>query len=1433
MRGHLGDFPSTRSHAPLEGYRMALTDTLSPEHYEEVVIDSCVSPAVAEARGYRTLTGSGSDRDELEELGFQRYLTQRDDAYPGLLVPMHGADGTVRGHQYKPRVPRLRSKADGSPSPVKYESPKGAALCLDVPEFTREALPEIGTPLWITEGMKKTDALVSQGLAALGLTGVFNWRTRMGTLGDWEDIPLKGRTVVLCFDADASGNRNVQLAMARLGAWLRSRGVAEVKYIVVPGEVSGVTVKGVDDFFAAGGDVASLAAVATGAAPGAGEKDAAFTDAFLVEELAEELTGRFCWAGGLGWLAWTGRVWKEVPDVEPLEAVRTWVRDQFEKVLSEQRKDPSRNLQGQISGWRAVLGNARLRALRDLVRGLLQADASDFDADPDLLTCRNGTVHLPTGKLLPFDPEHKTTKMAGAEYRPGARHPDWDAALSALPASLLPWYQDRIGQSATGYKTPDHTLVLSYGSGSNGKSTVVDMIRETLGSYAILVSDRVLMVQGDAHPTEMMDLKGTRYAVLEETPEARHLNVQKLKQLVGTPVIRARKIRQDTVEFLATHSLFINTNHRPIVNETDHGTWRRLALLDFPYTFRKPGAALTGPFDRTGNPRLEYASNDPDVRAAALAWMVDGAREWYARDRMMLPMPAAVEKSTRQWRSETDMIVGFSDDLLIFEPEGVTPSQEMLEAFNSWAEDRGHRTWNDKTFASRFGAHEIARKAKVGQARKRIGSGNPKRVWTGVRLRKSEDPWEDGMPEPEPMPYEGSPAEITDMAQYDPEYLPEHPANTPASVCGGYACDGCPEHFQRIDPKGPLVVGFDLETASAEELFTGRHEGPFVRLSGEVLDNGMTSTYAAPDLSILEALDSADVVYGHNILGFDLLALAHHHGADYDKLAEKSIDTLVLARLVDPPMSKGMPNGYYQLDTVAKRLGHVGKTDDIKGLAKKHGGFDRIPLDDPDYRAYLEGDLAATRAVYEGITTEDLSDYARREMRVVALQNRMTLNGWAVDKSLLARRVHEESAKRDQAIETLHRDYGVPLAKPDRYRLKLKKDWPEAMQSLSIVEAREAVKTNGPKAVSFGLAERIPGEVYASPWATDAGRAALEAAFTAAGAPTWPKTSSGQLALSSDALGEQPWYDGQKSRPGMLQIHGDKPAVRQLVETITLATGARTKYAEISKFVTSAGRVHAWIGDAQGSGRWAMTKPSLTNMGKRGAAGEERAVMVAEPGHLLITCDLSQVDMRAMAGLSQDPAYMELFAPGRDAHMDMAEVYFGQRTAEARQRTKAINHKLNYGGGAKSTAAMNGIALDVVEQAMRERERAYPKLIEYIDSVRDRAECGQLLDNGFGRLMRPNPERAGTQAPALVGQGAARDIMCESLLRLVDFSERQNANVRPLLRGVVHDEVILSVPEEDVDAWKARLEWAFTWEWKGVPILCEVGTPAYRWSDCK
>jgi P4 family phage/plasmid primase-like protien len=537
--------------------------------------------------------------------------------------------------------------------------------------------------------------------------------------------------------------------MARLGAWLKSRGAAKVHYVVTPAAVGETPVKGVDDFFAAGGTVADLAAAQLDSPPGQGAVDAAFTDAFLVEELASEaLEGKFVWTSGLGWLSWDDRVWKRVSDVAPLEAARQWASDRYDDIAEEMKRDRSNAKLGtKLNGWRGVLSKNRIGALVAMSRGIqgVLADASEFDTDPDLLTVENGTVHLPTGQLRPHSPADRITKCAPSRYVPGYRHPKLDLALEALPEESRPYLQDRLGQAVTGYMTPDHVMVVSHGGGENGKSTLADLMLSTIGEsdaggYGVQISDRVLMASPSDHPTELMDLRGARYAVLEETPEARHLNVQRMKSVVGTPRMKARHIRQDTVAWQSTHSLFVNTNHRPVVAETDHGSWRRLALLTYPYRFVKRSDPLVKPTDRRGDPTLQYAKNDPAVRQAMLAWLIEGAQAFYARGRMMLDPPAGVVADTMSWRAESDQVIGFANDCLEFDPGAWTSTEDMLKAFNAWLDSTGHRPWNAMTLGTRMGGHEVLSANHVEQGRKTV-NGKKLRGWAGVRVSRSENPF--------------------------------------------------------------------------------------------------------------------------------------------------------------------------------------------------------------------------------------------------------------------------------------------------------------------------------------------------------------------------------------------------------------------------------------------------------------------------------------------------------------------------------------------------------------------------------------------------------------------------------------------------------------------------------------------------------------------
>lgn len=490
-----------------------------------------------------------------------------------------------------------------------------------------------------------------------------------------------------------------------------------------------------------------------------------FEDSYLAASVvADVLTGTYRYVPGVEWKAWTGRVWRDCDELEVAEQVRQWAVQQYQGALDQERREPSSVPMDVITGWRRALRAEKQVTVLKMARGFegVFTTPEELDRDPDKLNAQNGVVNLITGELLPHDPDLLMTKIAGAEYRPGYRHPDWDKALEAVPEKTREWLQVREGQAVTGYRPPDGVLVVSQGSGENGKTTRSETIMRTLGDYSTLLSDRVLMADPSAHPTELMDLMGVRYAVMEETPEARRLDTQRLKRTVGTPEITARRMRENSVTFTATHSMFISTNFRPEITETDHGSWRRVALAVYPYRFRKPGEAMVTPYDRPGDPGLQYrCETDPDIHAAALAWLVEGAQRWYAADRVMPPLPERVKADTLNWRKELDVVLSFSADVLIFEPGHHIHGRDFKDELDAYLIGKGMNTWSERTVAARFESHEAMKEHGVeykplrtnprrsrSQRQHQAADANPYltipggatyKAWTGVRFRTVAD----------------------------------------------------------------------------------------------------------------------------------------------------------------------------------------------------------------------------------------------------------------------------------------------------------------------------------------------------------------------------------------------------------------------------------------------------------------------------------------------------------------------------------------------------------------------------------------------------------------------------------------------------------------------------------------------------------------------
>ena len=191
--------------------------TLAATHFTMLHQDRAIAEAIIQSRGYCTLTHP----DDARDLGFSKVQAR---TVPALAIPLWDVHGQQTGWQIRPDSPRLQR--DGKV--IKYENPKGSTLRLDVHPHRQALLGDPRTPLWITEGIPKGDALTSQGVCTIALRGVWGFK---GTnehggktiLPDWQHVALNDRLVYVVFDSDIYHKPDVEAALKALYRFLRAK----------------------------------------------------------------------------------------------------------------------------------------------------------------------------------------------------------------------------------------------------------------------------------------------------------------------------------------------------------------------------------------------------------------------------------------------------------------------------------------------------------------------------------------------------------------------------------------------------------------------------------------------------------------------------------------------------------------------------------------------------------------------------------------------------------------------------------------------------------------------------------------------------------------------------------------------------------------------------------------------------------------------------------------------------------------------------------------------------------------------------------------------------------------------------------------------------------------------------------------------------------
>lgn len=423
--------------------------------------------------------------------------------------------------------------------------------------------------------------------------------------------------------------------------------------------------------------------------------------------LAESYADRLLHVHGIGWFYWDGTRWSSDDTGRAQRAVLVVLKEQLAASLGDKR------LRRDVQRCESAAGIAGVLAVGASLPQFA-ASVRELDADPYLLNHAAGTLDLRILETRPHSPADRITKVCRGAYTADASAPTWQAFLTrVLPdADVREFLQRYVGIGLLG-AVREHKLVIGTGVGANGKSVFDGAIRNTLGDYAITAEPDLWMHREGAHPTGEMDLRGVRWVATSENDRDRRLAESSMKRLTGGDAIRARRMRQDFVEFPPSHTPFLVTNFLPKVSGDDPAIWRRLRVVPFDVVI---------PAEEQ-NPHL---GDQLELEAdGILAWAVAGYRDYCTRG---LDEPASVVKATDNYQRASDAVRRFVDD------ECITTSPALQSTTGQL-----HSAWD--RWRVRDGAEQMSQKA-FGQALDRLGhpanpASNGKRWRPGIALKPS------------------------------------------------------------------------------------------------------------------------------------------------------------------------------------------------------------------------------------------------------------------------------------------------------------------------------------------------------------------------------------------------------------------------------------------------------------------------------------------------------------------------------------------------------------------------------------------------------------------------------------------------------------------------------------------------------------------------
>lgn len=1142
------------------------------------------------------------------------------------------------------------------------------------------------------------------------------------------------------------------------------------------------------------------------------------------------------------------------------------------------------------AGARAIAGK-----IRAAVGGGLHPSCVNLgrlDSEPDVLWAGGNPIDLRASSeqlvLAPIDPS--MPHLHSCEYMPErVPTPLWNAFLEAMwpDPALRAWSLRVLSVALTGYA--DRVLPILIGETGRGKTQVITLLMDLLGTYAHAADSRLLSAAGEkAHASIVYALKGRRLSFIDEGPREGRWAQERLKQLTGGGELTANQMHANPITFRPTHTLVMTTNDEPILTDPALRNRTRLIPCEGDPEAISDARRAIGPLGGS-----TWRREAPGV----LFSMILEAAGYLGNPHTagMAAAPAGIRFLAEDIAAEQDPIaIWLTEETEQFDPG--TPSRELYQAFVASCRRSGMRADSIPTETKwgrslvRFGfPSEHTRSGKVRKLRLRGGGFFPGMIPPAAPSDQEPIPECDGLPRIGDGLVTGS---KPNPSQAFPQVSP--PISVDGDGCDGFTDPLSHVHAQaqaRMSANGELAVNpspirqgdeaklppdlgkqpdpsgsddpsqaqlplFDGKTATSEldEEQPGKPAKPKKPRTAEA--TAKAAAAKAERLALAIATASGPYIGLPAIVTRDPEALPLRVSTEG---AEQLLNTILDEVTIDVEHT-GYPVGHadYALRTIqlgndtfavvfdaedpAQAAAAARVANAAKVLHAHSATADLVPMADAGLMDIEDGwarmfDTVTPAKLADPKLTDSHPDLKKLSAAVLgdgacspkADEQRAALfkaGKWLTETKATTPITRSGWAQVDPGCATMIRYAAADVLDDAAIAKHLPLPEPEVLERERLAQTMTARVAYHGLRIDPERVEQLRSEQQAD--LADASRRLREFGIENPG-------SDAQVAAAVERFGVRlpRTATGKPSvAKGALNpfedVDGALGALVRARLDYQVAENRLGLFLEpYHQLVTRGdGRARPTVYTLEAkTGRMSCVRPNLQQVPR---AGGFRSCITADPGYVLISADFAQVELRVAAALSQDQNLIAILDdPSRDIHREIAQIVWGPTAGKAeRYQAKRKVFGRIYGSGINGLVTADPPVSEAIARSIvSAMDHMTPGLTHWSKQVADGVDSGRTQFKTHSGRIVHMPAGRGYAAGNYCIQGEARELLIDGLMRW-QRTRWGNSILFP-----VHDELVVMVPEDDAEEATATLEEVMANELAGVRILAEASQPAFAWQD--